>query len=124
MSRICKNDNRKKPLSCSTVGCRRTLGSVMHVGMPAMLSLVRLCLVTSKKRRNRHKLCRWPMTVLLLVRDVVFAMSKDSANKLTNNVVNSMLENKPIYERRIRELKSELVNILITLNPPSMESRS
>ncbi len=58
------------------------------------------------------------MTVLLLVRDVVFAMSKDSANKLTNNVVNSMLENKPIYERRIRELKSELVNILITLNPP------
>lgn len=64
------------------------------------------------------------MTVLLLVRDVVFAMSKDSANKLTNNVVNSMLENKPIYERQIQELKSELVNILITLNPPSMESRS
>ncbi len=58
------------------------------------------------------------MTVLLLVRDVVFAMSKDSASKLTNNVVNSMLENKPIYERRIQELKSELVNILITLNPP------
>ncbi|RDB56521.1 hypothetical protein C1881_08295 [Slackia isoflavoniconvertens] len=58
------------------------------------------------------------MTVLLLVRDVVFAMSKDSANKLTNNVVNSMLENKPIYERRIQELKSELVNILITLNLP------
>lgn len=64
------------------------------------------------------------MTVLLLVRDVVFAMSKDSASKLTNNVVNSMLENKPIYERRIQELKSELVNILITLNPPLMESRS
>lgn len=64
------------------------------------------------------------MTVLFLVRDVVFAMSKDSANKLTNNVVNSMLENKPIYERRIQEPKSELVNILITLNPPSMESRS
>ena len=58
------------------------------------------------------------MTVLLLVRDVVFAMSKDSANKLTNNVVNSMLENKTIYERRIQELKSELVNILITLNLP------
>lgn len=58
------------------------------------------------------------MTVLFLVRDVVFAMSKDSANKLTNNVVNSMLENKPIYERRIQEPKSELVNILITLNPP------